>query len=124
MTISFTHEEAQQLFLNALCNGLGYISDYGLELFYKEADYKKAQKKLKSACWEDVLLQILVDGNSLVLIDHECDGQKFKITIADVYERLPLTPNRHLMNMVNEEDDAETADVILQTIFLGEVIYG
>jgi hypothetical protein len=124
MTISFTHEEAQQLFLNELCNGLGYISEYGLELVYKDADYKKAQKQLNSPCYEDVLLQILIDGNSLVLVDHECDGQAFKITIQDVYERLPATPNRHLMDMVNEEDDAETADVILQTIFLGEVIYG
>jgi hypothetical protein len=124
MTISFTHEEAQQLFLNALCNGLGHISYYGLELVYKDADYKKARKKLDSPCWEDVLLQILIDGNSLVLVDNECDGQKFKITIQDVYERLPATPIRHLMDMVNEQDDAETADVILQTIFLGEVIYG
>jgi hypothetical protein len=124
MKITFTHEEAQEHFLSALCNGLGYISEYGLELVYKESDYKKAQKQLDSPCWEDVLLQILIDGNTLVLIDHECDGQTFKITIDDVYERLPLTPIRHLMDMVTGNDDAVTADVILQTIFLEEVIYG
>jgi hypothetical protein len=123
MKITFTHEEAQQHFLSAMCNGLGYISGYGLELIYEESHYKKAKKKLDSPCWEDVLLQILIDGNSLTLRDYEC-GDEFEIKIDDVYNRLPEVDIRHLMDMVNGNDDAVTADVILQTIFLGEVIYG
>jgi hypothetical protein len=106
-----------------MCNGLGYISDYGLQLSYKEAEYKSAKKKLESPCWEDVLLQILIDGNSLALFDSECN-EMFSITIDDVYNRLPEVDIRHLMDMVNGNDDAVTADVILQTIFLEEVIYG
>ena len=49
MKITFTHEEAQQHFLSAMCNGLGYISGYGLELVYEESHYKKAKKKLDDA---------------------------------------------------------------------------
>jgi hypothetical protein len=123
MKITFTNEESQQHFLSAMCNGLGYISDYGLQLSYKEAEYKSAKKKLESPCWEDVLLQILIDGNSLSLYDGN-DDVTHTITIQDVYNRLPETPMRHLMDMVNQQDDAVTADVILQTIFLEEVIYG
>lgn len=123
MKILFTHEEAQQHFLSALCNGLDYVSSYGLELVYKKSDYQSARKKLDSPCFEDVLLQILLDGNSIAFYDHECQ-ERYAIKIEDVYNRLPETPIRHLMDMVNEQDDATTADVILQTIFLGEVIFG
>ena len=123
MKITFTHEEAQQHFLSAMCNGLGYITDYDLDIRYKKEDYSNAKEKLESPCWEDVLLQILIDGNSLSLYDGN-DDVTHTITIQDVYNRLPETPMRHLMDMVNQQDDAVTADVILQTIFLGEVIYG
>jgi hypothetical protein len=46
------------------------------------------------------------------------------ITINDVYERVQNTPLDHLLNMINEEDDADTADVILQTVFYNEVVFG
>lgn len=123
MKITFTHEESQQYFLSAMCNGLGYICDYDLDIRYNKADYAAAKEKLQSPCWEDVLLQILLDGNSLGLYDGN-DDNTYYITIQDVYNRLPETPIRHLMDMVNEQDDAVTADVILQTIFLNEVVYG
>jgi len=41
-----------------------------------------------------------------------------------VRERVEKTPMRHLMNMINENDDAETADVIIQQVFLNEIVYG
>lgn len=123
MKITFTHEEAQEHFLNAMCNGLGYICDYELDIRYSKADYESAARKIKAPCWEDVLLQILLDGNRIGLYDGN-DETTHYITIEDVYNRLPETPIRHLMDMVNEQDDAVTADVILQTIFLSEVIYG
>jgi len=28
------------------------------------------------------------------------------------------------MNMINEEDDAETADVVIQSVFFKDVIFG
>lgn len=123
MKITFTNQEAQQYFLSAMCNGLGYICDYDLDIRYNKADYAAAKEKLQSPCWEDVLLQILLDGKSLGLYDGN-DDNTYYITIQDVYNRLPETPIRHLMDMVNEQDDAVTADVILQTVFLNEVIYG
>ena len=47
-----------------------------------------------------------------------------EITINDVYERVQNTPFGHLLNMIEEDDDAETADVILQTVFYNEVVFG
>jgi hypothetical protein len=34
------------------------------------------------------------------------------------------TPIKHLMDAINENGDAITADVIIQTVFLNDVIYG
>jgi hypothetical protein len=133
MKISLTPQEAESHFHNALCNGLGYISSYGLELEYNDADYKAAKQnilKYKTAadisvvCYEDVLVQILRDGKTLTLVDNENGEDDAVITLKDVHERVEKTPIQHLMNAITENDDAETADVILQTVFLGDIVYG
>jgi hypothetical protein len=132
--ITLTPELSEELFFNALCNGLGYMcTGYDLSIGYKKDDYKNAKAKLTDTsefggvCYEDVLLQILRDGNILT-IEENCseleDTEIFAITLADVHARVQNTPVDYLMQMINEEDDAVTADVILQTVFLGEVIYG
>lgn len=133
MKISLTPQEAESHFHNALCNGLGYISSYGLELEYNDADYKAAKQNIlknKTAedisvvCYEDVLVQILRDGKTLTLVDNENGEDDAVITLKDVHERVEKTPIQHLMNAITENDDAETADVILQTVFLGDIVYG
>jgi len=125
MKVTLTKKESEELFYIALCNGLGYIGGYGLELDYSNSDYKKAKSKIESRCYEDVLMQILRDGGELKLADHECDGEYNKsITLKDVHNKVQETPLEHLIDAINENDDACTADVILQTVFYGEVIFG
>jgi len=129
MEIKLTKEEAEQYFFNALCNGLGYVqSGYGIELTYTKGDYVKAKKSLqektKDACHEDVLLEILRTGGALKMVDHESGEDTKVITLADVHERVAKTPIRHLTDMINENDDATTADVIIQTVFYEDVIFG
>jgi hypothetical protein len=133
MTITLTPQEAESHFYNALCNGLGYIGDYGLELTYDDADYKAAKQNILKdrtaadisvVCYEDILMQILRDGKSLTLVDNEGGEDPAEITILHIHERVAKTPLRHLMDAINENDDAETADVILQTVFLGDIVYG
>lgn len=124
MEIQLTNEEKQDYFHRALCNGLGYIDGYGLELIYNDEDYKKAKSVLSAPCYEDVLMQILRDGKQLMIRDYEGGEDDAYITMEQMYQNIDkVYPNR-LMEMHNEEDDAETADVIIQTVFLGEVIYG
>ena len=131
MRIELTPQEAESYFYNALCNGLGYVeSGYNLELKFNAEHYKDAKKTLQEktpneqVCYEDVLMQILRQGNALSLAD--CEGGEGTATIylKDVRERVEKTPMRHLMNMINENDDAETADVIIQQVFLNEIVYG
>lgn len=125
MQIQLTNQESEEIFFNALCNGLGYMSGYGLEFEYSNEQYSAAKKKLESPCFEDVLMQILRDGGSLKFVDVECDGEYTRsVSLADVHDRVQRTPLRFLMDMINEEDDAETADVVLQTVFFEEIIFG
>lgn len=129
MKIILEKQESEEIFFNAMCNGLGYVTGYGLELDYKEKDYAAAAAAIKakgvSPCFEDVLLEILKRGGSLTLVDRECDGEYTStITLKDVHERVAQTPLDHLMAMLKEEDDAITADVILQTVFFQDIIFG
>ena len=126
MKITLTPQESEMYFHNALCNSLDWICDgYGLQLETEALDYKEAGLKLKNACYEDVIMQILRDGHSITLVDVEGDGDMTRsINLQDIHERVQHTPAEHLMNMVDENDDAETGDVILQTVFFSEVIFG
>ena len=125
ISIVLSPEKSEEFFHESMCNSLGYMSGYGLELEYNEDEYKKSREKLKNPCWEDVLLQMLKDGYSLTMVDVECDGEYTRsITIEDVYERVSQTPFQHLSDIIGESGDATTGDVILQTVFFGEVIFG
>lgn len=130
MTIVLTHTESETYFHNALCNSLGEMSCYDLSLDYSAEAYKTAKgnvvvKEGDRVCYEDVLLQILKDGGTLTMVDEGCDGEYTRtITIKDVHDRVATTPLSHLMDMINEQDDATTGDVILQSVFYDEVIFG
>jgi hypothetical protein len=130
MTVKLTPTESETIFHNALCNGLGYVEGYGIELDFNKQDYARAATFLKQGatdtiCYEQVLMQILKDGKKLTMIDHECEGEYTRsITIKDVHKRVSQTPIRHLMDMINEDDDAETADVVIQSVFFKDVIFG
>jgi hypothetical protein len=128
MTISLTPIESEDYFLNALCNGLHELGNYGIELDYNEDEYKLSRASLGPnammlPCFEDVLMQMLRDGYKLDFTDTEAE-ETTSITMHDVYARVQTTDTRHLLHMINEQDDAITADVILQTVIYGEVIFG
>jgi len=129
MNINLTHEESEAHFYNAICNGLGELRYYDLELDYDTKEYKAAKQQLSDkqpdtqACWEDVLMEMLRSGNTLWIVDSN-DNERHPITLDLVHERVQQTPVNHLMNAINENDDATTADCIIQTVIYGEVIYG
>jgi hypothetical protein len=128
MEIKLTNEESEEMFYNALCNGLGYVtSGYGLELKYSNKEYKQAKKSIQkndvSVCYEDVFMAMLKNGYKISLYDEEGE-ETYEIELKDVHERMEKVPVRNILNMIEENDDAEDADVIIQTVFLKEVVFG
>jgi len=128
MKIFLTPQESEQYFYDALCNGLGYIeSSYGLELKFNTKQAKSTAIKLKqidqSICYEDIIMQLLRDGHQINLYDVESELDNV-IKLKDIHDKVNNIPVNRILEMINENNDADTADVILQTVFFGEVIYG
>ena len=131
MKIYLEKEECEGVFYDALCNGLSYIAGYGLELLFNDEQYDKAKQTLKTVtpaegtiCYEDVLMEVLRQGGSLILRDLEGAEPDAIITLDEVHNRMSLVPASTLVTILEESGDACDADVVLQTIFLEEVIYG
>lgn len=130
VSIDLTPEKSEQIFFDSMCNGMSYLRGYGLVLDYDKSDYNKARDLLKEQgkgmiCREDVWMQILRSGGKLTIIDEEGgDDERFDITLKEVHERVKLTDISILMEMLEERDDATTADCILQTVFFNDVIFG
>lgn len=133
MEINLTNQEKEEMFYAALCNavGTGYMDGYGIEMECDRSQYKSSKEHLlemdpnKFICYEDVLMQVLRDGGELTFIDHEGDGDMTRsIALQDVYERMSKVPSTTIMNFNSLNDDAEDADILLQTIFFEEVIFG
>ena len=78
MKILFEKHEAEEMFHDALCNGLDYIESYGLTLKIKKKDYEQAKLTMENGCYEDYLMQILKDGNKLKLVDDEGEELSLK----------------------------------------------
>jgi hypothetical protein len=131
MKIILTPQESEEIFHAALCNAesTGHMAGYGLQLRWHEKSYKEAKERLKErgedVCQEDILLEILRGGGHLTYFDIEGGGgEPWPINLQDVHEMVSNAPARNLLNFIEQEDDAEDADVILQTVFMGEVVFG
>jgi NAD-dependent DNA ligase len=128
MKITLTAQESEQIFYDSLCNG-HQIAYYGLQLECDDKEYDKAKKRLikwktESPCLEDVWMEILRGGGTLTLVDEESGLEPSVISLQDVHERVQETDVRHLLDAINEDGDGDTADVILQSVFYGKVIFG
>ena len=87
MEMLLNEKELKEVLHNALCNGLGWISGYGLSVKISKEDYASAKDSLKDEdfnigiCVEDVYMKHLEDGYALEFYDSEqeeyvgCFGQ-------------------------------------------------
>jgi len=130
MKIVLTPQESEEIFFSALCNAYstGYMNGYGLELRWHDESYVRAKKRLKekgeSPCLEDILLEILRGGGHLTYFDVEGGEEPWPIDLQDIHDKVCNAPVRNILNFIEEQDDAEDADVILQTVFMGEIMFG
>jgi hypothetical protein len=129
MTIKLSNAKAEEIFFDALCNGLGQLGMYGLLLDVNVNHYRDASSQLetifRSICFEDVLIKMLKLGYPLSFKDDECDGEyDAHVTLDSIHERVPTAPSYLLDAMLTGEDDACTADGILQWVMYNEIIFG
>ena len=127
MKILLTAQESEKIFYDSLCNG-HQIAYYGIQLECDDKEYDKAKERLvkkgERPCLEDVWMEILRGGGTLTLVDEENGLEPEVISLQDVHARVQETDVRHLLDAINEEGDGDTADVVLQSVFYGKVIFG
>jgi hypothetical protein len=126
MKIVLESHESESIYYDALCNGLGCLGQYGIDLDYSEDEYKSSRAKIgpNAPCFEDVLMQMLRDGYKLTFTDTESGMDEVNVTLQDIHEKVQLTEARYLLDMINENGDSGTADAVLQTVLYGEVVFG
>jgi hypothetical protein len=125
MKITLTNKESEDIFFDAMCNGLAYVFGYGFEIEFDRKDYAKAKSTTSNGAFEEVLMAILKNGGSLTLADVVNNGSETAtISLQDVHERVSDVDARVLIEAINEEGDADTADAVLQTVFFKEITFG
>ena len=92
-------------------------------------DFRKGGSRQGDTYWHWCQLIPLVDeeGFALTLVDAEDGGKFHRITRSDIENGVKIFAKdypRHFSNFISENDDAITADVFLQCVVFGEVIYG
>lgn len=129
--MKLNQKEKEEIFYNSLCNaeGTGFLNSCGVMMSYEPTQYAAAKEALKEAgkdiYYEDILMEILKSGGSLTYIDLEGEGEMTSaITLEDVHERMDNVPKTTIGNFLSENDDVVDADVVLQTIFWNEIIFG
>ncbi len=145
MHITATTEEKLKVVFSCLCSGLPYFVDYGFKLDYSTPEYVKARKSLEAKkargewqdyfggekgtgtiCIEDIQTEMLRMGFTLKFKGGEGNKASHVTPLnLEVIERnWDKVNQRHLADMMNENDDANTADIIMQGLLFGEVVYG
>jgi hypothetical protein len=130
MNIQLTNQEKEEIFFNAMCNGLSNVSYWEFEIDYNSEDYQSAKESLlnngkSSVCYEEVFMEMLKTGKSIDFVDLGCDGEYTKsLTMDMIHKNIEKTPMNNLFNVEQEQDDSFDADAILQSVLFEEIIFG
>jgi hypothetical protein len=104
--------------------------DYWGYYNYDDSQYKEALDELIKMgvskdviCYEDVLANILIKGNTIEIKDVE-SGDKYKLTLNKLKIGMQKAIEKGYWSGDFDKVDAEINDCIIQCAVLGDVIYG
>jgi len=126
--IQIADNDVPTLFRDCLCSGS--VGFGALRLEYGSAAYAEAKESLRqrkpdeTLCWEDVITEMLRIGKTLTFIDVEDEEIIYLVNLETIRKNVAKIEVHHLNAMLNERDDGITHDSILQTLIMGEIIYG
>jgi hypothetical protein len=134
-SIDFSSDSTPPVFVDMFYNGLvqNSFNYYGVEDITSAEDFVSARAKVAgkkgTLCWEDIMLQVLSDGN--IVLEDTYQEEKIKLNLIKVADNFLKAfnsdPNyfmKLVMQHVDESSDAVTYDCWLQMAVYGEVIYG
>lgn len=126
--VSISDNDVPTLFRDCLCSGS--VGFGALRLEFAHDSYAEAKESLRkqkpdeTLCWEDVITEMLKIGKTLTFIDVEDEETFYLVNLETIRKNVAKIELQHLNAMINEQDDAITHDSILQTLIMGEIVYG
>lgn len=102
-------------------------------IVYSDLAYKYARDKLKDPEYEEVLAQMLFDGNKLKFVDSEDVDDRYALSLPMLYDGIRQAieeeyyPEYHWYvddKLDPCKIDSDVTDVILQFALFGEVMFG
>ncbi len=130
VSIKLSEDFKKEIIYNALCNGLGQLQCYGLNLLWSDEDYTEAKKsyyqrteRISGACYEDILMELITMGKKVVFEDLESE-EFYDFKLSDALMNLDNLPIWVINQILEESDDGETADIVLQYCLFNEVVFG
>ena len=129
--VSIADNDVPTLFRDCLCSGS--VGFGALRLEYTDDSYAEAKKSLLerrpegdygTLCWEDVITEIIKTGNTLKFIDVDDEETFYLVNLETIKKNAAKIELEHLHAMIYNQDDAITHDSILQTLIMGEIVYG
>ena len=130
-TINITKKITDGDLINILCGATGSACSWCSDINFDNNCYKKAKNNLievyknnKDICYEDVLLQMLKNGDVITFYDEE-DDEEFLLSL-DVFikgiERYMSSDDCSSMD-IDEWDDIDF-DGVIQYAFFNELVFG
>lgn len=139
MQITATTEEKVKVVYECLTTGLPYFVDYGFTLDYNGHEYNKAKKSLdaqkaagtfdnglSSICVEDVQAEMLRMGFTLKFKGGEGNKASHVTPLnLEVIERnWDKVKPEQLLEVMQDNYDALSADIVMQGLLFGDIVYG
>lgn len=109
-----------------ICNGVetGYSSHWFGDVEYIEG---KPEDLIEVGGYNKYVTYPLSPGYELHITDAEDGEEVYVLNLEKIEKGLKLMASNHrnfFNDFINENDDAETADVFLQLACLGEIVFG
>jgi hypothetical protein len=122
-------EVSDQMIADVLCSGMeggiGYWSEIQNDRYVKPKTLKFRLMKGETFPHIDYAMN---PGGAVIIKDIEREGGKeYKLTLGKLRKGVQLMAQKypdHFQNMVTENSDAITGDVLVQLSIFGELIYG
>lgn len=123
--LTLTYQRLEDTIVNALEGGSNYwyyLSDSAIK------NIRKYVSKDEDAYLSTAILKAVARGAEVEINDYENESEVIgvfsKATIAERINKFAQEQSGHFMDIMNENDDATTADVLFQYLVLGEIVYG
>lgn len=122
INLEITEERRADMLVGALEGGSNYWYNIGVTACRIIEPYRDKERYLHTA-----MLNAIKDGKSIPIHDIETNekiGEFSKLSIEIGEQLMAEQQPKHFLDIINEEDDAITADVWFQFCVLKSIVYG